>query len=120
MWTILRSPIAFVLLFVMMVRAERSFGQNPAADGVLAVVNGTSITQGDLDFLILSRRIPQEQTTKAKDRLLEILIERQLMREFLASRKAKPSQTELEEQVARILKLIRDGGDDPEKVLARM
>jgi peptidyl-prolyl cis-trans isomerase C len=87
---------------------------------VLAVVNGKNITQGDLDLLILPRRIPKEQTAPARERLLEILIERQLMREFLDSREAKPSQTELEEQVARIVKLIKDGGDDPEKVLARM
>lgn len=87
---------------------------------VLAVVNGKNITQGDLDFLMLSRRIPKEQMAAAKDRLIEILIERRLMREFLESRKARPSQTELEEQVALVLKLIQDGGDDPEKVLAKM
>lgn len=96
-----------------------AFAQEPAKV-VLAVVNGKDITEGDLEFLILSRRIPQDQTSKAKDRLLEILIERQLMREFLDSRKAKPSQTELEEQVTRILKHIRESGDDPEKVLAKM
>ncbi len=92
----------------------------PPAEKVLAVVNGKDITQGDLDFLMLSRKIPPEQNAAAKQRLVDVLIERQLMREFLDSRKAKPSQTELDEQVARILKLIQDDGDDPDKILARM
>jgi parvulin-like peptidyl-prolyl isomerase len=115
----MRTILSLILL-ALFFRTEPALGQDPAADSVLAVVNGKNITQGDLDFLILSRRIPKEQTAPARDRLLEILIERQLMREFLDSRKARPGQTELEEQVARIVKLIRDGGDDPEKVLARM
>ena len=87
---------------------------------MLAVVNGKSITQEDLDFLLDSRRIPPEQQNAAvKKRFLDILIERQLMREFLEMRKAKPSQTELAEQVSRVLKLIRDQGDDPDQVLAK-
>jgi parvulin-like peptidyl-prolyl isomerase len=120
MRTHLRLPIRIGLFIAVTLSSANSFAQNPAADTVLAVVNGKNITQGELEFLVLSRRIPEEQAAKAKDRLLEILIERQLMREFLESRKAKPSQTELEEQTARILKIIKDGGDDPEKVLARM
>lgn len=111
--------LAIAFLAALGAASWPAFAQE-SGETVLAQVNGKNITQGDLEFLVLSRRIPKEQSAIAKERLLEILIERQLMREFLASRKAKPSQTELDEQVARILKLIQDGGDVPETVLAKM
>jgi peptidyl-prolyl cis-trans isomerase C len=110
----------FGLLIVLVVSAVHLVGQTASSENVLAVVNGKNITQGDLDFLLLSRRIPAEQREAVKARFLEILIEQQLMREFLESRKAKPSQTELDQQVARVLKVISDSGDDPVKVLAKM
>ncbi len=97
-----------------------SAGQTEPAGRVLAVVNGKNITEGDLEFLMLSRRVPEEQRKAVRDRFLEILIEQQLMREFLASRKIQPSQIELDEQVSLVLKLIRDAGDDPAKVLAKL
>ncbi len=115
----LRIILGFALVTMALVPALFLWGQADESR-VLAVVNGTSITGEDLDFLLHSRRIPPEQQTEAvKKRFLDILIERQLMREFLQSRKARPSQTELDEQVARVLKLIRDSGDDPDKLLAK-
>ncbi|HUG70923.1 MAG TPA: peptidylprolyl isomerase [Pirellulaceae bacterium] len=111
---------AMALLIALSVSVSVTPAQTPSPEAVLAVVNGKNITQGELDFLLLSRQIPQEQLAAVKERLLDALIERRLMREFLDSRKAKPSQIELDEQIARVLKLIRDGGDDPDKVLARM
>lgn len=112
------SPV--FILFALIVSPAPATAQPSSSDKVLAVVNGKNIVQGDLEFLLLSRRIPEDQRDAVKDRFLEILIEQQLMREYLASRKAKPSQTELNEQVARIHKVIRDSGDDPEKVLTQM
>lgn len=109
-----------VIAFVLLANIASVFGQTKPATDVLAVVNGENITRGDLEFLFLSRRIPPDQQQAVWKPFLEILIERQLMREFLASRKAKPSQAELEEQVARVIKVIRDGGDDPDQLLAKM
>lgn len=110
----------FIIVIVLFANISALFGQAKSAMDVLAVVNGKQITEGDLEFLFLSRRIPVERRQAVRKPFLEILIERQLMREFLASRKAKPSQTELDEQVAQITKVIRDSGDDPDKLLAKM
>lgn len=112
--------ISLVIVIWFLVNISAVSGQSKAATDVLAVVNGKPITQGDLQFLFLSRRIPSDQRATVRDQFLKILIERQLMREFLASRKAKPSQTELDEQVSRITKVIRESGDDSDTLLAKM
>ena len=115
----IRIILGFVFLGMAVANQTPLLGQADQGK-VLAVVNGKSITQEDLAFLLHSRRIPPEQQNAAvKKRFLDMLIERQLMREFLESRKAQPSQTELEEQVSRVLKLIEDSSDDPDQVLAK-
>ncbi len=112
--------LVFLLGIIGLAVGECGIAQEPKTKTVLATVNGVSITEGDLTFLLRSRRVPDEQRNAVKERFLEILIERQLMREFLASRKAQPSQTELDSQMARVLKVITDSGDDPDKILAQM
>lgn len=109
-----------VVLLSLFVQCPFASGQEKPADTVLAVVDGVEITEGDMAFLLMSRRIPKDQVETVRGRFLEILIERQLMRAFLDSLKAKPSQTELDEQVARIRKVIKDSGDDPDQVLGRL
>ncbi len=107
-------------LATLWISAPLAIGQTPASETVLAVVNGKNITQGDLDYLLLSRRVPSDQRDQVKHRFLQILIERRVMRDFLDSRKVKPSQTELDEQLAFAMKVIRDGGEDPDKLLAKL
>lgn len=113
--------LVFLVLFpILGLLLARSLGQTEGGDSVLAVVNGKSITESDMAFLMLSRRIPEDQKAKVRSRFLEILIERQLMRDYLDSQKAEPSRIELDQQVSRIRKVIRESGDDPDKVLAKM
>ena len=111
-----------LLIFVagLSQRAAESLGQQPDPKQVLAIVNGREIKEGDLAFLYLSRRIPNDQRESLKPRFLEILIEQHLMREFLQSRKATPSQNELDAQVALVLKVIRDAGDEPDEQLSKL
>ena len=87
---------------------------------VLVTVNGQPITEGDLEFQMLSHRVPQELRAKLRRRFLEQLVEKRLLQSFLADRKAKPNERILEDQTNVLLDLIRSKGDDPDKVLARL
>lgn len=87
---------------------------------VLAEVNGEPITEGDLRFLLLSRNVPPERHEQARERLLEQLIHRRLMRAYLADRQAEADSRELDRQVRFVYDLIRRKGDDPQQVLSGM
>ncbi|MFP6763734.1 MAG: hypothetical protein VB858_08950, partial [Planctomycetaceae bacterium] len=50
-----------------------------ADGGTLATVNGDELTDGDLKFLFLSRRIPEESWPVVRGRYIEILIDRALL-----------------------------------------
>lgn len=87
------------------------------ADDVLVTVNGSPITAGDLEFYSISRSIPDEARRTARKRLLEQLVDRQLMRTYLEKQRAIPDDDEIETQVKRIHELIRKAGDEPQEVL---
>jgi parvulin-like peptidyl-prolyl isomerase len=93
---------------------------SPAANRTLVEVNGQAITEGDLSFLMISRRVPADLRPTVQTRFIEQIIDRRLMRAYLAGRKDKPDPMELDAQVARIEKLIRRSGDDPQQVLTRL
>ncbi len=87
---------------------------------VLVVVNGQPITQGDLNFLMLSRRVVKHKQSGLRKQFLEHLIDNRLLQSFLAQRKAKPNEKQLDSQIKFIYKIIRQSGDDPTKVLASL
>jgi parvulin-like peptidyl-prolyl isomerase len=93
-------------------------GRQPEA--VLVVVNGEPITVGDLEFFMLSRRVQKAARAKLHDKLLAQLIDRRLMRAYLAKRNATPDARAIDAQVKRIQQLIRKQGDDPATVLRKL
>jgi parvulin-like peptidyl-prolyl isomerase len=76
----------------------------------LAVVNGTGVTESDLEFFYLSRDVRQELRPAVRDRYIEELIDRSLLKEFLRSRKISAPKSIVEERVARAEKLITQEG----------
>ena len=91
-----------------------------SAEDVLVRVNGETITQSDWDFLAVSRRIPQERRDAVRDQLLEILIERQLMRTLLKSRGVEIDAKDLDSRIARLKQSLQESGEDPNAVLNRI
>jgi parvulin-like peptidyl-prolyl isomerase len=87
---------------------------------VLVRVNGRPITESDLEFLMVSRRIPPEARARLRRPFLEQLVEQRLMQAFLAERKATASELELDAEIRRIRALIERTGETPEAVLARL
>ncbi len=80
------------------------------APATLAVVNGTTITESDLEFLYLSRDVREELRPTVRKRYIELLIDRSLLKEFLRSRKIKAPESVVKERVARVEKLITQEG----------
>jgi parvulin-like peptidyl-prolyl isomerase len=101
--------VLFASLFVV---AASSTGAE-----VLVTVNGEELTDGDLEFLFLSRRIPQESRDTVRERYVEMLIERALLKQFLKSRKLTVSKLLVDQHVARVEKLIKREGLDTDEVL---
>jgi len=100
-------------------KAARAKSKKPTGR-VLVTVDGAPIAEGDLEFLMLMRRVPVALRATLRKQFLESLIDRRLLRVYLENRKVKPDKIKLDWQVARIEKMIRKAGDDPQKVLAQM
>ena len=66
-----------LLLMILAALVGRSSSSGVAADSgrVLVTINGEPITQGDLQFLMLSRRVPADMRDQVRKRFLEQLID---------------------------------------------
>lgn len=84
----------------------------PAADP-LVKVNGVALTTADLEFYARSRGLDDAAIARQRDALVEQLVDRQLIRSFLATKKAIPDADLLELQVEQLEALTRRRGEDP-------
>jgi len=89
-------------------------------DAPLVVVNGVSIRSSDLEFLHLARRIPEARREELRPRLIEELIDQQLVRAFLASRQTEAPAEEIDARLRALRGLIEQDGQSPEAVLAKL
>lgn len=92
----------------------------PAQDTPVANVNGTSITEKQLEFLYITRRIPDNRRADVRQAFLDELIDRTLISAFLDSRKVEASQIALDHQVKFLEQFIRKRGEEPDKFLIRI
>lgn len=76
----------------------------------IVIVNGKEIKQADLEFLYLARSVRPELRDSVRKRFVEQLIDRALLKEFLAERKIEAPKTILDDRVARVEKLITREG----------
>jgi parvulin-like peptidyl-prolyl isomerase len=86
---------------------------------VLVRVNGTAITESDLSFFVQTRKLSSNDADEKREVLIERLIERQLLRGFLAQKKITASPVLLEDHVARLKQQLKAGGADPDQLLAK-
>ena len=87
---------------------------------IVVKVNGTAITAADVNFAASQQGVPAEERTQSVPKLLERLIDRQLIRSFLAEKKIEPPTEDLQFQIARAEALIRKGGEDPKVLLEKL
>jgi hypothetical protein len=121
------SPVLSGFLFATLFGTGFAFGQSdsrsPVAQSVgkvLVTVNGEPITEGDLEFLYLSRRIPENVRPTIRKQFIDLLIDQRLMQAFLSQRKATAEPAQVQSLVERIHAIIGRGGNEPGKVLAEL
>ncbi len=105
--------------FIILVQLVAIISANPKS-AIVVKVNGTAITQADVDFAAMQKGLPDENRSQSETKLIEELIERQLIRAFLTSRKVEPVAEELQFQIATAEELIRKRGEDPQKLLTKL
>ncbi len=111
---VLTSTILFSFLFTVPL-VDATEGQKS-----LVSVNRKNITDGDLAFFYLSRNIPVERQQQLRKQSIEVLIDRQLMSDFLTKRKATVSSKDIDAYTKKIHHLIRKQGNDPDEILKKM
>jgi peptidyl-prolyl cis-trans isomerase C len=89
------------------------------ASKILVTVDKTQITEGDLQFLFVSRRVPKSQQAAVRERFIDYLIERSLLRQFLKG-KVTVSDELIDRHVARIQGLVKREGRTMNDVLKAM
>jgi parvulin-like peptidyl-prolyl isomerase len=87
---------------------------------VVLKVNGAAITTGDVEFIVATRHVKPEDRAAQEPKLVEELIDRQLIREFLGKRKFTASADDLAFQIQRAEEAIRKHGDDPAVLLPKL
>jgi parvulin-like peptidyl-prolyl isomerase len=108
-----------VLLAVAWLPMSSLFGGDEAAR-VVAKVNGKAITAGDVEFAAVTQQVKPEDRTAQETQLIERLIERQLVREFLAKRKIQAPADDVQFQIQHAESVLKKLGEDPEAFLAKL
>lgn len=94
------------------VLASAATSRNLPPETVVVTVNGKAITEGDLQFVYLARGVRDELKPKVRDQYIEDLIDRTLLKAFLAEQKIKASDAIVDERVQRMEKLVNREGLD--------
>lgn len=103
----------FVLASLLAVAA---FAADPAP---VVSVNGQTLTERDLEFLRLLRGVEGRDPVE-RESLLQQLVDRQLIRQFLDSRKIVPPAEAIDGRWAQLEEQIRRRDADPAAVLSKM
>ncbi|GAB4159133.1 MAG: peptidylprolyl isomerase [Planctomycetaceae bacterium] len=114
----------FILLIAgcafLLANSNAASGQENNPSATLVRVNGEAITQETFDRWLKSRLVSPTATAEVKKRLLNQLVDRTLIQQFLADRKIVADPKLIDARFRSIQKGIRKAGDDPQKVLARL
>lgn len=92
----------------------------PPASPLVARVNQTGITEADVEFTLKTRQVPAADRARETPRIVEELIDRQLIRDFLAQRKITAPADEIDFQIQQAERVIRQQGEDPAVLLPRL
>lgn len=110
-----RTGIAVRVLVIAVCAISRG---TAADDTPIATVNGHEIAQSDLDAAFVIRRVPADQQDEFRESVIEDLIDRTLIAEFLDKRKSPAPETELNAQLQLLRTAVEAGGTSLDEVLA--
>lgn len=114
----MRSGLWLLCSLVLLANCRPIWGQS--ADAVLARVNGQPILAVELQLAQAVGQLPANPTTQEREAVLEQLIDRELIRQHLASRKLTATPAQVAEQVGLIRAAISQRGGQPDEVLAKL
>ena len=115
----MKSAWLSVLFAVAWLPISSVFGADDAAR-VVANVNGKAITAGDVEFAAVTQQVKPEDRAAREAQLIERLIKRQLVREFLAKRKIQAPADDVQFQIQHAESVLKKLGEDPEAFLAKL
>ena len=113
----MRISFLFVLLLVSSSGTYVSANQNLSPETVVAKVNGQEIAAKALQLDFFLKQLSAANAPLSREQLIEQLIDRELMRQFLARRKIVADKILLEQQLSVIRRLVEMKGDDFNTVL---
>lgn len=87
---------------------------------IVVKINGAPITSADVEFAAVQQGLTEQNRKASEPKLIERLIDRQLIREFLKSKKIEPPPGDLQTQIAKAQDAIRKYGEDTNKLLAKI
>lgn len=87
---------------------------------VLAMVNRVPITRAKLELEYLSRQIPADARDQHRNQVLNELVERQLIADFLALRKIEVPERELENQLGTLRRIVTAADRDFDAAIAQL
>lgn len=90
-----------------------------ADDPILATVNGRSITAAAVQGELFLRQLPEHASPAEREQVVERLIDRELIRQFLERRKVVADADRVEFQVQAMRRLLEMKGEKPDEVLGR-
>jgi len=115
-----RWLIALLLSSVALpAHAPADAGDKTASD-ILVRVNGEAITRGELELLMLTRSVENPASRALRERFLQRLIDRRLMRAFLVEQQIKPGAAATKARIEQFHKLIRKRGHEPKPFLKKL
>ncbi len=85
---------------------------------VLVRVNGQPITEADLDFFAKSLKLTASEP-QLREQMIERLIDRQLLRAFLAQKKVAADRVRMDLYLTQLKTRLKDRGEDFDKRLAK-
>ncbi len=113
-----RSMLGMLVVAVSFVLHQPVMPRVHAADSAtLAIVNGQRISENELEFLYLSRRVAKDKQAAIRERFVDDLIDRALLKQFLDKRKADFSRELLDAQVSRVENVIKEDGKNVNEIL---
>ncbi len=86
---------------------------------VLVRVNGQSITEADLDYFAKSLKLAADEIPQRREQIFERLIDRQLLRAFLAQKKVSANPEQLEAHLTRLKTRLKERQVDFDQLLAK-
>ncbi|MFO1094680.1 MAG: peptidylprolyl isomerase [Planctomycetaceae bacterium] len=115
----MKSPLRITCL-ILVCSTTAVTAADDSGKSVVASVNDTKITQADLEAEYLVRRIPADKQALTREAVLNDLIDRRLIAEFLDNRKAPIPEPELDARMDLLKRAVEAGKGSFAETIGRL